>query len=117
MERAVNRARPASPSASGRITDSISLQQPLDVIELELRARRVAVALAQLLENAAGALHVGLERHLRAVIIAEWAVERVGTALRARPAGTARLAGAAARPLAHLHLLFHLLGEVLVHLA
>ena len=43
---------------------SIILQQPLDVIELLLRAGDVAEALAQFLDDAAGALHVDLARHL-----------------------------------------------------
>ena len=46
---------------------SIILQQPLDVIELELRAEALAEALAQLFEDAAGALHVDLARHLDGV--------------------------------------------------
>src|SRR5579859_4808637 len=48
----------------------IILQQPLDVVELDLRPRRIGEALAQLFEDAADLLHVDLARdHLRELVI------------------------------------------------
>ena len=43
---------------------SVILEQPLDIVELELRPHRIGKAAAQLLKNAAGALHVDFARHL-----------------------------------------------------
>src|SRR5262249_61136443 len=43
---------------------SVILEQPLDIVELELRPHRIGKAAAQLLKNAAGALHVGFAPHL-----------------------------------------------------
>src|SRR5436309_14505769 len=87
---------------------SIVFQQPLDVIELELRAEALAEALAQLLENAACPLHVDLARHLDRGVVAVIAAaqrtaERIGILVGARLTGTARVARARALP----HLLLH----------
>src|SRR5690554_371862 len=64
-------------------TKSEILQQPLDVIELELWAEALAVPLAQFLENAARALHVDLARNLDRGVVAVVAAtqrpaERIG---------------------------------------
>src|SRR5262245_23868343 len=90
-------------------------QQPLDIVELELRAEGLAEAPAQLLENAPRALHVDLARHLDRGVVAVVAPaqrppERIGLLLSARrsePAGLAVEAGS------HHALLLHRLGEVL----
>src|SRR5260370_28983174 len=87
-------------------------QQTLDVIELELRPLRVGEAPAQLLENAARALHVDLAGNFHAQIVAEIvaahrSAERVGVLLRARRPVAAGLSGPAPGPL--LHLLGHAL--------
>src|SRR5208337_2537905 len=65
---------------------SIILEQPFDVIELFLRAQHVAKAAAQFLDDAAGALHVDLARHLHRIVVAvvvpaQRTAERVGIAL------------------------------------
>src|SRR5580704_6119666 len=69
-------------------TCSIILEQPLDIVELFLRAQDVAEAAAQLLDDAAGALHIDFARHLDAEIVriaaVQRAAERIGVALRAR---------------------------------
>src|SRR6267154_1101705 len=62
---------------------SIILQEPLDVIELDLRPRRVGEPPAQLFENPAHALHVDLAWDLHRVIVGELVVphrasERIG---------------------------------------
>src|SRR5262249_40106627 len=43
---------------------SVILEQPLDIVQLELRPHRIGKAAAQLLKIAAGALHVDFARHL-----------------------------------------------------
>src|SRR5512145_967995 len=48
---------------------SIILQQPLDVIELDLRAGRIGQAAAQFFEDAAHPLHVDLAGDLHRVIV------------------------------------------------
>ncbi len=94
--------RPASRNDDGGVrgksagANSIILEQPLDVVELELRPHGLAEALAQLVEDAAGALDVSLERHLhgRVVIVAavvHLAAERIGAVLGALPAGSTGL--------------------------
>src|SRR5262249_49294757 len=90
-------------------------QQPLDIVELELRAEGLAEAPAQLLEDAPRALHVDLAWHLDRGVVAviapaERPAERIGLLLGARrpePAGLAVEAGA------HHALLLHRLGEIL----
>src|SRR3954470_8726137 len=52
---------------------SIILQQPLDVVEFELRALGVAEAAAQFFEDAAHPLHVDLAGDLHREIVAEFA--------------------------------------------
>src|SRR5450755_459208 len=104
-------AKPAGPG-------SIILEHALDVVELELRAERLAEAAAQLLEDAAGTLGVDFARHLHGGVVAVVApaqrpAQRIGLLLRARRAHAAGLAGAG--PLAHL--LLKLLGEALSALA
>src|SRR2546430_10475084 len=46
------------------------VEQPLDVVELELPAEALAEAPAWLLEDAARALHVDLARHLHGGVVA-----------------------------------------------
>src|SRR5579872_3495899 len=58
------RWRPAS-----RTSPSIVLQQPLEVIELDLRALRLGRAAAQLFENPAHALHVDLAGNLHRQVV------------------------------------------------
>src|SRR3984893_17530762 len=90
-------------------------QQPLDVVELELRAEVLAEAPAQFFQNAPRALHVDLARHLDRSVVAVFTPaqgppERIGLLLGARrpePAGLAVRAGA------QHALLLHRLGEVL----
>src|SRR5712692_4390478 len=103
-------------SGVGRNDDCLIIpQQPLDVVELELRAEALAEAAAQLLEDAARALHVDLARHLDRGVVAVVApaqrpAERIGLLLRPRrpePAGPAVGAGA------HHALLLHRLREAL----
>src|SRR5436189_5637336 len=62
---------------------SIILQQPLDIVELDLRAVGVGQAPAELFEDAADALDVDLARDLHREIVAQFAAvqgpaERVG---------------------------------------
>src|SRR5262245_26165633 len=89
------------------IAGSEVLQQPLDVVELELRPEGFAEPAAQLFQDAAGALHVDLARHLDGGVVAVVAPaqrpsERIGLLLRARRPGAARLAvGAGALLLLH----------------
>src|SRR4051812_200 len=52
---------------------SIILQQPLDVVEFELRALGVAEAAAQFFQDAAHPLHVDLAGNLYREIVAEFA--------------------------------------------
>src|SRR5690242_20330490 len=83
----------------------IVLQQPLDIIELELRAKALTEALAQFLQDSPCALHVDLTRHLDRGVIAVVAApqrpaERIGVLVGARLSGAARIAGP--RPLPHL---------------
>ena len=97
---------------------SIILEQPLDVIELFLRPSEVAETLAQLLDDAAGALHVDLARYLdrevvAIVMAAQWPAKRVGVLIGARLAKPADPAG----PLALPHLLLHRLRQRLRALA
>src|SRR5438874_4076577 len=97
---------------------SIVFQQPLDVIEFELRAEVLAETLAQLLENAACALHVDLARHLDRGVVAivapaQRTAERIGVLAGARRTGAARIAG----PLTLPHLLLHRLRHALRALA
>src|SRR5215831_387121 len=90
-------------------------QQPLDVVELELRAEAFAEAPAQFFQNAPRALHVDLARHLDRGVVAVLAPaqgppERVGLLLGARrpePVGLSVRAGT------QHALLLHRLGEVL----
>src|SRR5262245_31111459 len=90
-------------------------QQPLDVVQLELRAEVLAEAAAQFFQNAPRALHVDLARHLDRGVVAVFTPaqgppERIGLLLGARrpePAGLAVGAGA------QHALLLHGLGEVL----
>src|SRR3954454_3597312 len=67
---------------------SIVLQQPLDVVELELRAGGVAEAAAQLFEDAADALHVDLAGDFHGEVVAEVAAAQ-------RPAQRIAIAAAA----------------------
>src|SRR5262249_1021929 len=90
-------------------------QQPLDVVELELRAEAFAEAPAQFFQNAPRALHVDLARHLDRGVVAVLAPaqgppERVALLLGARPPEPAGLAVGAG--IQHA-LLLHRLGEVL----
>src|SRR5215467_5825545 len=91
-------------------------QQPLDVVELELRAEVLAEAPAQFFQNAARALRVDLARHLDRGVVAVLAPaqgppERIGLLLGARPPEPAGLALRAGTQ--HALLLLHRLGEVL----
>src|ERR1700730_18313643 len=68
--------------------NSVVVHQPLDVVELELRAEVLAEAAPQLLQNAARALNVDFARHLYSGIIAivataQRTAERVRFLLRA----------------------------------
>src|SRR5215510_14701206 len=100
--------------SSGRSEPAV--QQPLDVVELELRTEALAEAAAQLFQDSPRALHVDLTRHLDRRVVAvvtpaQWPAERVGLVVGARlthPA--AGLTGAGAR---HHALLLHLLCQVL----
>src|SRR5215472_687056 len=97
---------------------SKALQQPLDIVELLLRTADLAVALAQLFDDAASALHVDLARHLHVRIVAVFMpaqrpAQRVGIVVGARPAEASQ--AALSRPLAHL--LLHRLGKRLRALA
>src|SRR6516225_8787093 len=102
-----------SPGVRGEVI-SIVLQQPLDVIELFLRAGKVAEALAQFLDDAAGALHVDLARHFYRRVVAVFApaqrpAKRIGVLLRARLTEAAGPAG----PRTAAHLLLHRLRQAL----
>src|SRR6476646_10253429 len=76
-------------------------QQPLDVVELELRAEVLAEAPAQFFQDAPRALHVDLARHLDRSVVAVFTPaqgppERIGLLLGARrpePAGLTVRAG------------------------
>ena len=46
------------------------LEQPLDIVELDLRPLGLAQAAAQLLEDATRALHVDFARHLHRDVVA-----------------------------------------------
>src|SRR5271169_2612688 len=97
---------------------SIILQQPLDVVELLLRAQHVAEAAAQFLDDAARALHVDLAGYFDRVVVAVVApaqrtAERVGLLLRARLAEPAAAAGTETLS----HLLLHRLHQTLRALA
>src|SRR4029453_13351539 len=90
-------------------------EQPLDIVELELRAEGLAEAPAQLLEDAPRTLHVDLARHLDRGVVAVVAPAQ-------RPPGGISLllgarrpepAGLAVEPGTHHTLLLHRLGEVL----
>lgn len=50
-------------TAARRNTPSIAFEQALQIVDLGQRARRLAEAAAQLVENLAGALHVDGVRH------------------------------------------------------
>jgi hypothetical protein len=52
---------------------SIILQEPLDVVELLLRAQHVAEAAAQFFDDAARALRVDFARHFHGVVVAVFA--------------------------------------------
>src|SRR5690242_17173086 len=102
------------PASAAQTGASVVLQQPLDVVELELRPRGIAEAAAQLLEDAADALHVDLAGDLLREIVDLAAgmhrtSERIGL-LRVLPAAGA-LAGAVARLIAIA--LLHRVGETL----
>src|ERR1700730_4739537 len=86
--------------------ESIILQQPLDVIDLDLRAQRMAEPPPQLLENAARALHIDLTRYLDAAVAIQAAVA-IGIAVAPERVGVvgARPAVAAGRPIAQHHAL------------
>ena len=96
----------------------IILQEPLDVVELLLRAQHVAEAAAQLLDDAACALGVDLARHLHRVVVAVFApaqrtAKRIGVLVRARLAEPAAAAGTGTLS----HLLLHRLRQTLRALA
>ena len=98
---------------SAALRGSKILQQPLDIVELELRPQRVGKALAQLFEDAARALHIDLARHLHRHVVAVVApaqrpAERIGVVVGARLPGAARLTRALPWPA-----LLHLLRQVL----
>src|SRR5215510_2974515 len=100
--------------SSGRSEPAV--QQPLDVVELELRPEALAEAAAQLFQDAPRTLHVDLARHLDRRVVAvvapaQWPAERVGLVVGARLThASAGLTGAGAR---HHTLLLHLLRQVL----
>src|SRR6478735_5084841 len=78
------------------------LQQPLDVVELDLRARAIPQAATELLEDAADALGVDLAEDLDRVVVAQiaavkWATERIGL-IAAALLSFAPFAGAIALP-------------------
>src|SRR5262249_42998032 len=87
-------------------------QQPLDVIQLDLRTEGVAEPPAQFFENAARALNVDFTRHLHGRIVAvlvsaHWSAERIGVLLGARRSGAPGL------PRAHAWTRLHLLRKIL----
>src|ERR1700761_305501 len=89
---------------------SIVLQQPLDVVEFDLRAKAFAEAAAQLLENAAHALDVHLagdfHRQVVELVAAQRTAQRVAVAARALlPAGAVAGSVVLAVAVAGLHLL------------
>jgi len=59
-----------------RVAGSIILQQPLDVIELDLRAGRVGEAAAQFFEDATDPLYVDLAGDFHRVIVVELIVAK-----------------------------------------
>src|SRR5262249_57019385 len=71
---------PGEPESLNRSVEV--LEQPLDVIEFELRAEALTEAATQLLENAAGALHVDLARYFYSHVVAV-----IASARRAPPRG------------------------------
>src|SRR3954451_12495812 len=75
---------------------SISLQQPLDVIELDLRAVAVAEAAAPFFEDAADALHGDFAGDFHRQIVELAAMQRAAERI-AVAAGTLLAAGAIAR--------------------
>src|SRR4029077_3991020 len=67
----------------GCVGVSIILQQPLDVVELDLRPRRIGEAAAELFEDTPDPLHVDLAGNLHRQIVAIFAAaqrtsERIG---------------------------------------
>src|SRR6185437_1884809 len=88
---------------------SVILEQPLDVIEFDLRPRRIGETAAQLFKNAADPLHIDLAGNLDARIIAELPAmqrppQRVGLIVAALPARpTARTVLSLSITLALLH--------------
>src|ERR1700681_415684 len=56
--------------AGARQGESVVLEQPLDIVELELRAGDLAEAPAQFLQNAPCPLHVDLARNLDGRVVA-----------------------------------------------
>src|SRR4029077_15813719 len=96
---------------------SKALQQPLDIVELELRATALAEALAQFFQNAARTLGIDLARHLHGDVVAifvaaQRTAERIGVLLRALLAAAGPAIGAGAHAL-----LLHLLRQTLRALA
>ncbi len=63
-------SEPISPCRCSLFARSIILEQPLDIVELFLRAQHVAEAAAQFLDDAAGALHVDLARDFHSDVVA-----------------------------------------------
>ena len=91
------------------------LQEPLQIVELDLRPRGVAQTAAEFLEDAASALHVDLARHLHRSVVAVIAAaqgptQRIGLLLGPRRSETSRTAGARAHPGLALLLPLHRLG-------
>src|SRR6476646_874667 len=78
-------------------------QQPLDVVELELRAEVLAEAPAQFFQDAPRALHVDLARHLDRSVVAVFTPAQ----------GPPEPAGLTVRAVTQHALLLHRLGEVL----
>src|ERR1700682_4496747 len=91
------------------------LQQPLQIIEFELRAVRIAEPAAQFLEHAARALHVDFARYLHREVVAIFARAH-RTAQGVGALGGTRLV---ARWLTHAvaHTALHRFGEALRALA
>src|ERR1700761_1409283 len=63
--------RGSSPRMTPVSVTSIVLQQPLDVIELDLRTLRIGQTAAEFFENAAHPLHIDLARNLHGQVVAE----------------------------------------------
>src|SRR5580704_8489802 len=109
---------PPSPQrGEGEVRCSIIFQQPLDVIELLLRAGEVAKTLAQFLDDTASALHVDVAGNFDRRVVAVFApaqrpAERIGVLLGARRAEPSVAAGTALS-----HLLLHRLRQTLRALA